>query len=180
MRFLKSSCLALVLVSGLTGCMEEKAAKLPPPAPLTQDAIGYYCSMTVTEHIGPKGQIRLKSQANPVWFSSVRDTVAFTLLPEEPKDILVIYVTDMSKPGSWENPKHIDWIDAKTAQFVIGSSRNGGMGAPEPVPFSSRQAAEDFISKYGGNIVAFSDIPESSILGSVEIGNNENNEEHGG
>jgi copper chaperone NosL len=136
--------------------------------------------MTVREHHGPKGQIRLKSEDQPIWFSSVRDTIAFTLLPEEPKDIWVVYVTDMSKAETWESPENGNWIEAKTALFVIGSNRNGGMGAPEPVPFSSQKAAEKFANRYGGEIVGLSDIPENAILGPVEVGDNHQNMEQGG
>ena len=180
MRFLTSVSLAAVLAFGLTACMEEEMAELPPPAPLTIEAMGYYCNMTITDHQGPKGQVRLKSLKKPLWFSSVRDTVAFTLLPEEPKDIAVVYVTDMSKVDAWENPDNRDWIDAQAAHVVIGSSKHGGMGAAEPVPFSSRQAAEGFARQYGGKIVAFSEIPESAVLGMVEIGSNSGNKEIGG
>ena len=180
MRPLTSTCLAIILAVALSACSDEEQAELPPPAPLTQEAIGYYCNMTVREHHGPKGQIRLKSEEKPIWFSSVRDTIAFTLLPEEPKDIWAIYVTDMSRPETWENPETGDWIEAKSALFVIGSTRNGGMGAPEPVPFSSKAAAEKFASQYGGEIVGLSDISENSILGPVEVGNNHQNMENGG
>jgi hypothetical protein len=53
----------------------------------------------VLDHPGPNGQIFIKGQAEPVWFASVRDTVAFTLLPEEPKDVTAIYVNDMASQG---------------------------------------------------------------------------------
>lgn len=180
MRLLTSAALAMVLAAALAACGDEERAEAPPPVRLTQEAVGYYCNMTVKEHPGPKGQIRLKSGDQPIWFSSVRDTIAFTLLPEEPKDILVIYVTDMSKAETWENPDNGDWIEAKTALFVIGSTRTGGMGAPEPVPFSSQEAAENFARQYGGEIVGLSEIPESAILGPVEVGNDHQNMEMGG
>ncbi len=180
MRLLTSTCFAIILAAGLSACGDEQQAELPPPAVLTQEAIGYYCNMTVKEHSGPKGQIRLKSADKPVWFSSVRDTIAFTLLPEEPKDIWVVYVTDMSKAEAWENPETGDWIEAETALFVIGSTRTGGMGAPEPVPFSSQEAAEKFADRYGGEIVGLSDIPEDAILGPVEVGIDRQNMEPGG
>lgn len=180
MRLLTSAALAMVLAAGLSACGDEKEAEAPPPAPLTQEAIGYYCNMTVSEHPGPKGQIRLKSADQPIWFSSVRDTIAFTLLPEEPKDIWAIYVTDMSKAEAWENPENGDWIDAETALFVIGSTRKGGMGAPEPVPFSSQEAAEKFAGQYGGEVVGLSEIPEDAILGPVEIENDHQNMGSGG
>jgi len=177
MRILVSTCLAISLALGLAACGEEKKAELPPPAQLTREAIGYYCNMTVVDHRGPKGQIQLKGQSESIWFSSARDTVAFTLLPEEPKDIAAIYVTDMSRVGSWEDPENNTWIDARTALYVTGSSKQGSMGAPEPVPFSSREAAEKFSHHYGGEIVAFSDIPKDSILGMVEVGDGHENME---
>ena len=48
--------------------------------------------MNLLEHKGPKGQIILASQAEPIWFSSARDAFSFTMLEEEPKDILAVYV----------------------------------------------------------------------------------------
>ena len=162
--------LTLGLTFSLTACNEEEVVDLPPAAPLTHEAIGYYCNMTVAEHPGPKGQIKLQGQSKPVWFSSVRDTIAFTLLPEEPKNIAAIYVTDMPKADTWEKPGTGKWIEAKSAMFVTGSNKKGGMGAPEAVPFSTKAAADKFAEQFGGKVVAFSEIPKSSILGAVEVG----------
>ena len=180
MRFLISTALAIVLSMSMSACTEEEVAELPPPAKLTHEAMGYYCNMTVTEHHGPKGQIRLKSQNKPVWFSSVRDTIAFTLLPEEPKDIIAIYVTDMSNPEAWENSENGDWVEAKSAHYVTGSTKNGGMGAPEPVPFASKENAEKFAGQHGGKVVTFTDIPHGAILGPVEVTSSYDKKEHGG
>ena len=180
MRALTSIGSTLALAISLSACMEEEIVEAPPPSPLTHEAMGYYCNMTVAEHHGPKGQIRLKSMNKPVWFSSVRDTIAFTLLPEEPKDIIAIYVTDMSKPEAWENPENGDWIEAKTAHYVTGSTKNGGMGAPEPVPFVSKEKAEHFAIQYGGKVVVYKDIPHSTILGPVEITRSHGKKGNGG
>lgn len=180
MRTVISICLTIILVTSLVACGEEEKVEAPPPAPLTQEAIGYYCNMTVADHQGPKGQIRLKSQPDPVWFSSARDTIAFTMLPEEPKDIVAIYVTDMTKPGSWESPENSTWIDANRALYVTGSSMRGGMGAPEAVPFSARAAAEKFARQHGGEVVTFSEIPKHSILGMVEVGDGQGDISHEG
>ena len=43
--------------------------------------------VALVEHPGPKGQAILKGRDEPVWFSSARDAIAFTRLPDEPKDI---------------------------------------------------------------------------------------------
>lgn len=157
--------LPLLFVLALAACGEEKDAAPPPPAALTRDAVGYYDQMVVLDHDGPKGQIFVKDRDKPFWFSSVRDTVAFTLLPEEPKDIRAIYVQDVGRAESWRDPGPQSWIDARKAHYVIGSKRLGGMGQPEAVPFSSREAAEAFVRDNGGQVVAFADIPRDYILG---------------
>ena len=60
------------------------------------------------------------------------------MLPEEPKDIRAIYVSDMAKAPNWDKPGATNWVDAKQASFVIGSRMKGGMGGDEAVPFSDR------------------------------------------
>lgn len=159
-------CAVLAAGLALAGCNDRKAAEAPPPPQeLTQVAMGHYCGMNVLEHAGPKGQIILASRLQPVWFSSARDTLSFTMLPEEAKDIRAIYVSDMGKAPSWEEPGSANWIDARKASFVIGSRMKGGMGADEAVPFSERDAAEKFAAENGGRVVAFPEVPKDYILG---------------
>jgi len=156
---------ALFAVLALAGCSEEKQAAKPHPFELTSSAIGHYCGMNVLEHAGPKGQIILSPVEEPIWFSSARDAVAFTMLPEEPKNIAAIYVSDMAKAPTWEEPGADNWIDANEAWYVIGSSARGGMGAEEAVPFSTEEAAAGFAAKSGGEVVRFSEIPTDYVLG---------------
>jgi copper chaperone NosL len=151
----------------LAGCNDDAAdAVLPPPAHLTSEAMGVFCGMNLLEHPGPKGQIITRSRIDPFWFSSVRDTVAFTLLPEQPRDIRAIYVSDMGRAPDWDNPGADNWIDARKAFFVIESRRRGGMGAAEAVPFGERAAADAFAAENGGRIVGFTEIPRDYVLGS--------------
>ncbi|HLP66156.1 MAG TPA: nitrous oxide reductase accessory protein NosL [Rhizobium sp.] len=159
---LASSLLAFLL---LTGCSEEKTVEAPAPYALTEEAMGRYCGMNVLEHAGPKGQIILEQIPEPIWFSSARDALAFTMLPEEPKDIAAIYVSDMAKAPSWEEPGAENWVDARKAFFVIGSSVRGGMGSEETVPFSTEAAAKDFAEKNGGRVVHFDEVPQDYVLG---------------
>jgi len=161
------TCLALAVLVALTACGDEQASAPPAPAELTRGAVGHYCGMIVEDHDGPKGQIHLESRDEPLWFTSVRDTIAFTMLPEEPDDITAIYVHDIGTAESWDHPSYDTWINAIKAFYVIGSSRRGGMGAPEPVPFSDRDAAAAFSAEYGGEIVTFDEIPRDYILGDV-------------
>jgi len=152
----------------LAGCTDQKTAEAPPlPQELTTTAIGHYCGMNVLEHTGPKGQIILASRKEPVWFSSARDAISFTMLPEEPKDIRAIYVSDMAKAPNWEKPGTTNWVDARKAFFVIASRMKGGMGADEAVPFSDKEAAEKFASENGGHVMAFSDVPKDYVLGAT-------------
>jgi copper chaperone NosL len=165
---MKVLVISALLAAGLAlaGCKEQKAAEAPPPPQeLTQAAMGHYCGMNVLEHTGPKGQIILASRLQPVWFSSARDTLSFTMLPEEAKDIRAIYVSDMGKAPSWEEPGAANWIEARKASFVIGSRMKGGMGADEAVPFADRSAAEKFASENGGHVVAFQEVPKEYVLG---------------
>jgi copper chaperone NosL len=165
MRRVAIACALLVPIA-LAGCGERQVGAIPPPHKMTAEAIGHYCGMNLLEHGGPKGQIFAASLIEPVWFSSARDTIAFTMLPDEPKDIQAIYVSDMGKAASWEKPGADNWIDARKALFVIGSRVKGGMGGDEAVPFSDRGAAEKFAAKEGGRVVAFADVPRDYILGS--------------
>lgn len=158
-------CAALLALS-LAACKKE--AEKPAAQAVSDASIDRYCGMMLTEHEGPRGQIFVKGEAAPVWFSSARDTVAFTLLPEEPKDIVAIYVSDMGKAPSWADPGADNWIDAKTASFVIESDAQGGMGGAEAVPFADKAKAEAFAQAHGGKVVAFDAIPADYILGAHE------------
>ncbi|MDI4233249.1 nitrous oxide reductase accessory protein NosL [Bradyrhizobium sp. Arg237L] len=157
--------LALIL---LAGCNEKQQTALPLPHAMTAEAIGRYCGMNVLEHPGPKGQILTAGLIEPVWFSSARDAIAFTMLPDEPKDIQAIYVSDMAKAPSWDKPGADNWVEARKALFVIGSRIKGGMGGAEAVPFSNRAAAEKFVAENGGQIVGFTEVPRDYVLGSNE------------
>ena len=154
----------------LAAC-DKAAPAAPPPAPaeVSDEATGHYCGMLLADHEGPKGQIHLASRDDPLWFSSVRDTIAFLRLPEEAKDVVAVYVNDMGKAQHWEQPEAGTWVDAHAAWFVLDSSMRGGMGANEAVPFAIESAAEAFRVKHGGTIARLDDIPDSYVLGPVDL-----------
>lgn len=165
MRTLRTLLLAAALLAPLSACKQEKAEVVPPPpATLTADAIGHYCGMNLADHPGPKGQILVKGAERPIWLSSVRDTFAFTMLPEEPKEIRAIYVTDMAKAKDPAAPDTNVWVEARQAWYVLGSRLRGGMGDAEPYPFSDKAAAERFAQANGGTIQRFADVHEDQIL----------------
>jgi copper chaperone NosL len=158
--------LGAVLLLGGCNQNENASAALPPPVALDSQAMGVFCGMNVLEHPGPKGQIIVGSRIDPFWFTSARDAVAFTLMPDQPRDIRAIYVSDMGHAPSWEEPGATNWVDARKAFFVIGSRRQGGMGAAEVVPFGERVAADTFAARNGGSVVTFAEIPPAYVLGS--------------
>jgi len=154
----------------MAGCeRSQEAVQDHSPQAVTVDDVGYYCNMIVAYHPGPKAQILLDKQDKAIWFSSVRDAVAFTVLPDEPKTIAAIYVTAMDQV-EWEHPENQmeNWIPAKDAWYVIGSDQRGGMGQMEAVPFRVSASAEQFSQVHGGQVVAFSEIPKDYILNSTE------------
>ncbi|MBP2301146.1 nitrous oxide reductase accessory protein NosL [Azospirillum picis] len=162
---LPAALLGAALLLTLPGCKQERAEVVPPPpAVLTADAVGHYCGMSLADHAGPKGQILVKGQERPIWLSSVRDTFAFTMLPEEPKEIRAIYVTDVGKSKDPEALDMTAWVEARRAWYVLGSRLRGGMGEAEPFPFAEESAARAFAAANGGEVLRFADMHEDRIL----------------
>ena len=171
MRFGRMTWVAIGLAMLLASGCDRAAPAGPPPAAAEapDDATGHYCGMLLSTHEGPKGQIHLESREDPIWFSSVRDTVAFLRLPEEARDVSAVYVNDMGLARNWEQPEAGTWVDARNAWYVVESSMSGGMGAPEAVPFSTEPAAETFRAGHGGRVVRLDDIPDDYVLGPVDV-----------
>jgi copper chaperone NosL len=163
LRLVAAPFLAALLAAG---CDRPAPQAAPPAAEVSAEATGHYCGMLLADHEGPKGQIHLAGRPAPVWFSSVRDTLVFMRLPEEPKDIVATYVNDMARATRWEQPEPGAWVDARKAWFVIESDRRGGMGMPEAVPFSEQAAADAFRKVHGGRVVRLDDIPDAYLFGS--------------
>ncbi|CDM25103.1 Nitrous oxide reductase maturation protein, outer-membrane lipoprotein NosL [Castellaniella defragrans 65Phen] len=162
---------AALLAAALAGCGDGGVTSSLPPSPvaMTDDAVGHYCGMNLYEHIGPKGQILLRDRDVPVWFSTIRELFAYTILPEEPKAILALYVQDMGRAGPDGNPPADAWIDARTAHYLIESNAVGGMGAPDALPFARLEDARAYAERYGGRIVGFKDMPEDYVLRAPEL-----------
>ena len=152
----------------LSACSEEKA-ELPPPVPLTEQALSHYCQMWVSEHGGPKAQIHLEGMPNPLFFAQVRDAVAYLRSSERDAPVTAVYVSNMSVAKSWDEPGQTNWIDAGSAKFVIGSDAKGGMGAPEVVPFGDEADASQFVADRGGKVATLDEIPDETVLGAVDF-----------
>ena len=137
---------------------------------MTAEAVGHYCQMNLLEHSGPKAQVHLDGMSWPLFFSQVRDAIAYQRMPEQSHLIRVIYVSDMGAAGvSWDDPGAENWIPAASAFYVVGAEIVGGMGAPELVPFSDPAAAEAFTVAHGGQVMELAAIPDAEILAPVEF-----------
>lgn len=161
---------AMLLPLALMGCKEDSAAlDIPDPVVLTEEAAGHYCQMIILEHQGPKAQAHLAGHMAPLWFSQVRDGLAYLISPEQSDEILVIYVNDMGVAVSWTEPGADNWIKAKDAYFVVGSDAIGGMGAPEIAPFGTFEQAEIFAGIHGGTVLRLDEIPADAVLAPIEF-----------
>lgn len=151
------------------GACKEDAVQDISAVPLTDAAVGYFCQMNLLEHEGPKAQAHLAGLPQaPLFFSQVRDVVAYVRLPEQTHEILAIWVNDMgAETATWSVPGATNWIAAEDAHFVVGSRITGGMGAPEIVPFSDLSKAEAFAVANGGQVMALAQIPDEAVLAPV-------------
>nr|WP_314092020.1 nitrous oxide reductase accessory protein NosL [uncultured Shinella sp.] len=170
MRISLRSALFVAALTLLSACKDE-VAQSTTPQDMTPETLGHYCQMNLLEHPGPKAQIFLEGIAAPLFFSQVRDAIAYMRGPEQVAPILAVYVNDMGKADvTWSRPGNGNWIVADKAFYVLGSARAGGMGAPEAVPFSSRERAEDFVRAEGGRVLALADITNDMVLAPVDAG----------
>jgi len=163
-RFLLAALAALPLAA----CKEEIADR-PLPVAMTAEAVGHFCQMNVLDHPGPKAQVHLEGLPYPLFFSQVRDAIAYQRIPEQTHAIAAIYVSDMSVAPGWEDPGADNWVAADNVVYVVGATVSGGMGAPELVPFTTRAAAETFLAENGGEILSLEAIPDEVVLAPVEF-----------
>ncbi|KPN64753.1 copper chaperone NosL [Aliiroseovarius crassostreae] len=162
--------LLICALLALAACKEEVVQDTSPVL-LNADAVGHYCQMNLLEHDGPKAQAHLAGlPAAPLFFSQVRDAIAYMRMPEQSHAILAVWVNDMGAAGAtWNAPGADNWITAEEAIYVVGARVVGGMGAPEVVPFSNVAKATDFATKNGGTVMRLADIPDSAVLAPVVL-----------
>lgn len=86
--------LALLLATlALSACKEEVAQDIGPQD-FTAESLGHYCQMNLLEHPGPKAQVVLEGMPT-LFFSQVRDAIAYTRAPEQMAPILAVYVLSL-------------------------------------------------------------------------------------
>lgn len=154
--------LALSTLAPLAACGENGATAAASTAPVEFTA-ATSCEldgMLLMDYPGPKGQIHYASEDRPWFYCDTLEVLNTLLLPEQIRKVNAVYVQDIGKTD-WDNPKGA-WIDARTALYVIGSSRKGSMGATLGT-FSSEADANAFIGQYGGKLLRMAEITPEMV-----------------
>ena len=169
--FCRHKLLSTVLfaaIIGLSACSQETEQQrmLHQAVAIETSDECHLCGMLISNFAGPKGELFRKgitqADGNVVKkFCSTRDLLSYYLDPENKRNVTSILVHDMSKmPWGSLNDQH--FIDARTAWFVINSSKKGAMGKTL-ASFSRKQDAQAFAVEFGGETLDFNAINLRSL-----------------
>lgn len=152
MKQKKLLLLALLLATFALGCTQkEEAIKAVEIDRATSCALD---GMILMDYPGPKAQIHY-DKGEPDFFCDTMEMFSIYLRPEQKKRIKALFTQDMGKT-SWEQPKG-DWIDAKSAYYVLDSKKMGSMG-PTLAAFSHMEDAQAFVKQFGGKVLRFDEV----------------------
>ena len=112
--------LAGLALLALSACRDEAALR-PLPVAMTPAAVGHYCQMNLFDHPGPKAQVHLEGLPDPLFFSQVRDAIAYQRMPEQSHAITKIHVSDMGAAPGWDDPGAENWIAAAVHSATGGA-----------------------------------------------------------
>lgn len=154
--FLIGISLAFQLLSGPASGAPKEAIEPDTRCPV--------CGMFVAKYPAWNSQIHHIDGTISI-FDGVKDMMVYCLSPEkfgahDRDSIKEIWVKDYYT---------LEWIDGRSAFFVIGSDTYGPMGH-EFIPFSSGEAANSFLKDHQGQrVLSFDEITES-IVESLRFG----------
>lgn len=152
---LKVFSLAVLLLL-LASCSEQDAKQSNARGAIEQADSCHFCGAIISKFPGAKGELYSRSIDRINKFCSTRDLFLFLLQPENRHLIKEIYVHDMSKP-LWDTSSDGDFTNARTAWFVIGSSKKDPMGKTLG-SFSDKADAQVFVQEFGGELYAFNEV----------------------
>lgn len=136
----------------LAACGEP--AKPALPKEIAADTACALDGMILLDFPGPKAQIHY-DQGEPDFFCDTREMFSIVLRPEQKKRLVAIYTQDMGK-ADWTRPEG-QWIDARSAFYVVGSPRRGSMGPTVP-SFAREADARKFAEQFGGKVLPFAEV----------------------
>lgn len=142
----------------LAGCAKE-GPKTATPQDFTATTACSLDGMLLAEFPGPKAQIHY-ADGKMDWFCDTVELFSIYFKPELATRVAALYVQDMAK-ASFEAPRG-NWIDARSAYFVKGSSKRGSMG-PTLISFARQADAEAFAKAFGGQTLAFAEVKPEMV-----------------
>jgi nitrous oxide reductase accessory protein NosL len=122
------------------------------------------CGMYIAKFDNWLAQIHLADET-VLYFDGAKDLLVFYFDPGEystaaPEDIKEIWVKDYYS---------LQWLDGRSAFYVIGSDIYGPMGK-EFIPFATREAADSFLRDHKGEkVLLFSEI-SNDLVQSMRVG----------
>ncbi|MGS0675133.1 nitrous oxide reductase accessory protein NosL [Shewanella sp. 0m-4] len=153
-----------MLVPFMFACSQGDAAVQSTQAePIHDHDRCHLCGMMITKYPGPKGQLRLKNESIVPKFCSTRDMFNFALQPENKRQITQLKVHDMAQTD-WQQPDDQSFIDATSAWYVYGTSKQAVMG-PAVASFSSKESATQFAQEFGGAVLTYEQITIELLAG---------------
>ena len=147
---LRHTLMALCTVGLLAAC-DGNSGKNLAVTPVEIDP-GTSCSLD--------GMLLYDGQETPDYFCDTVEMFNTVLNPQQARKITAIYVQDMGK-ADWIKPVG-QWIDAKTATYVIGSNKTGSMG-PTIASFSTMADAQAFAQANGGKVLRFGEVEADQV-----------------
>ena len=150
-----------VLLLLLAGTVSLHAA---PQEKIGADARCAICGMFVAKYDNWIVQIRLADD-KVMFFDGVKDMLVFYFNPQQyssmrHEDLKEIWVKDYYS---------LQWLDGRKALYVIGSDVYGPMGK-EFLPFSDREAADNFLQDHHGNKILNLDEITDELVQSMRSG----------
>lgn len=145
-----AGCLAaLLLLAACSEAVKEIVAQEPDA-----NTVCSLDGMTLVDFPGPKAQIQY-AEGKPEFFCDLMEFFSALQAAEQQRGTAALFVQDMGKTD-WERPSG-NWIDARTALYVVGSKKAGSMGATFG-SFSNMRDAQAFSKAEGGMIVRFEQV----------------------
>lgn len=158
MKQKKLLLLALMLTMFSLGCSKEggeatRAAEIDRSTSCSLDG------MILMDYPGPKAQIHY-DKGETDFFCDTMEMFSIYLQPEQKKRVKALYTQDMGKTP-WDQPTG-NWIDAKSALYVLGSKKLGAMG-PTLAAFARMEDAQTFAKQFGGKMLRFDEVTLSMV-----------------
>lgn len=147
--------LALLAVLGACSQTPHKVDPLEPG----DDTACALDGMVLNDFAGPKAQIHY-TEGKPDFFCNLTELFDVVLSPESRRAVAALFVQDMGKTD-WDHPR-ANWIDARTAFYVVGSRKAGSMG-PTFGSFANASDADAFAAKEGGKVLRFDQINAAMV-----------------